>query len=529
MNAIDNRLPGRLGLWTLLLLGIFAWAPTTYPGYWQALEGFVPVLNAANPGPLADIATDPDLWRGTGGAAFLIARPLIVFLGLAPVTAVRLTFALAFILASLGTYIWLYPRLGDRGAALAGLLYALFPPFLATVYVRGSLSDALILALLPVALAGFTIYAQTRFPGAAGVAVIAALWMWRTQAGLALLATLILLAYVLWVERDRLGGLVVLVTGLAGLLALLPLWSLRAPPPVPFQEHFLHLFQLLESGWQVAPSQPGWQDGYPFQLGFPAVAFALVLVWLLWQNGRNPDWSGPLPPGGDPALVRLLGFGGALVALCVLLSLGISEPIWRLTRGERLLTYPWQVLLFTAPFLAAMAGSLPRIRPRLRCTGYWSGLLLLVLLGSYTYLAPEFIPYQPPTRPAAILGARNDILVLETNLTERSQPPQAELEVVWQPLRPIDFDYNVFFQALQKDPQSDQLQVAAQLDIQPLPDRPATTWRVGEVLTATYTLALPVDPAQADLRYYFGYYDWRDGSRLPVNRGADDKVVLYGR
>ncbi len=529
MNTIDTRPSSRLGLWTLLLLGVFAWAPTTYPGYWQALEGFVPVLNAANPGPLADIATEPDLWRGVGGAAFLIARPLILFLGLAPVTAVRLTFALAFILASLGTYVWLYPRLGDRGAALAGLLYALFPPFLATVYVRGSLGDALILALLPVALAGFTLYAGTRFPGAAGVAVIATLWMWRTQAGLALLATLILLAYVLWVERDRLGGLVVLVTGLAGFLALLPLWDQRAPAPVPFQEHFLHLFQLLGNGWQVAPSQPGWQDGYPFQLGFPAIAFALILAWILWQNGRDPDWSGPLPPGGDPALVRLLGFGGLVVALSVLLSLAISEPIWRLTRGQRLLTYPWQVLIFTAPFLALMAGSLPRLRPRLRCAGYWSGLLLLVLLSSYTYLAPNFVNYRPPARPAAILGPHNDILLLEAKLTEESQPPQARLDVVWQPLRPIGFDYNVFFQALQPDPQSGQLQVVAQLDIQPLPDRPATTWQVGQVITATYRLELPADPAQADLRYYFGLYDWRDGSRLPVDGGADDKVVLYGR
>ena len=36
-------------------------------------------------------------------------------------------------------------------------------------------------------------------------------------------------------------------------------------------------------------------------------------------------------------------------------------------------------------------------------------------------------------------------------------------------------------------------------------------------------------PADTPLRYYFGYYDWRDGKRLPVNGGMDDKLVLHGQ
>jgi hypothetical protein len=524
MNSSDTRGATRLGLWVLVVVSIFAWAPAMFPGYWQALEGFVPVFNAANPAPIADIATLPDLWRGTGSAAFLLAQPFILF-GLGTVFAVRITFILCFIIGGLATYIWLQPRFGDRAAALAGIIYVFLPPFLATVYIRGNLGDAVFLAALPVALAGYSAYAQSHSPGAAGVAVIATLWMWRTQAGLALLVTLPLLAYTLWVERDRLAVLVAGVASIAGVLSLVPLWDIRSPSPVEFSQHFVAFFQFLGNGWQVAPSVPGWQDGFPFQLGFPAVAFTLIAAWLAgmgkWRKQPSPEVD--LTGRG-----RLLGFAFGAIVVGVFLSLGVSAPLWRLSRADQLLTYPWQVLLAAAPFLAAGAGSLPALNKRLACTGYWTALLVLVLMSSYPYLTTDFTEYQPPDVPVALVGPANDLVLLEANLVKESAPDRVELTVVWQPLQPMRFDYNVFFQALQFDEAQDQLQVVAQLDAQPLADLPATAWQVGQILSATYQLDLPVDPNQTQLQYYFGYYDWRDGSRLPVNNGADDKVVFYG-
>src|SRR5688572_25876112 len=128
MTVLDFRSP-RLGLWLLLLGCLFVCAPFTYPGYWQSQEGFVPVFNAAHSGTVASLATTPDLWRGTGRGAFLLAQPLMV-LGATPVLAVRLTFALSLLLGGLGIYVWLHARLGDRAAGLAGLIYLLLPPIL---------------------------------------------------------------------------------------------------------------------------------------------------------------------------------------------------------------------------------------------------------------------------------------------------------------------------------------------------------------------------------------------------------------
>ncbi len=44
----SNAAPIQLGLGVLLLLGIFAWAPATFPGYWESINGFVPVFNAGS-------------------------------------------------------------------------------------------------------------------------------------------------------------------------------------------------------------------------------------------------------------------------------------------------------------------------------------------------------------------------------------------------------------------------------------------------------------------------------------------------
>jgi hypothetical protein len=517
MNT-EGSIPNRaIGLWIVLLLSIFAWAPATYPGYWQSSEGFAPIFNARYVGPMAEIATIADLWRGSGSATFILTYPLIQF-GFSATFAVRMVFILAVVMGSLGIYLWLAPRFGDRAAGLAGLIYALMPPLLTTIYVRGSLSDALILGLLPPILAGLTLYRLSRSPATIGISVVALLWIWRTQAGLAIPITLLLVLYVLIVERDRLAALAVVIAGVAGLLSLIPMWGIRGPAPVIFDQHFLDLYQILVGGGTTVP----------FLLGFVPIGFSLISLWLLWMCRRGDGESRPplLSLGQD----RLLIFGFVAVGIAVLLSLGISAPLWSITGAQRLLTYPGQILLPVLPFLAATAGSLPLLSPALGGRTYWATLLAVVIVASFPYLMPTFTSYQPPALPIAVFGGGAELVLLEARVAERSTSDEggsADLHVIWQPQHPLPLDYNVFFQALRADAAGEGYEVIAQLDQQPLADRPATEWQPGEIFTATYGLALPVDPNATNLRYYFGYYDWRDGTRLPLSSG-DDKVILYG-
>jgi len=507
----------RIGFWAVLFLGIFAWAPATYPGYWQALEGFAPVFNVAQPGRLATIAMVPDLWRGSGAATFLVARPWLL-IGADAVTATRIAFIFCFLLGGLGIYVWLRDRLGDRAAGLAGLIYMLAPPFLATVYVRGSLSDALIVGLLPIALAGVAIYAQSGSVSAAGITLIALGWMWQTQAGLSVFCSVLLLLYALLVERSPLATLVVCLSTAAAVATIFPLLAMQVPTSVQFDDHFVALFQLFRTQWAVAPSLPGWQDQYPFQLGLVALIFSMIAFWL---------WCIQRPIQVPPITNRLLCFGWVGLVFCGFAATAGSALLWQGSGASRLLTYPWQLLLLTGPFLAVTAGSLPIIHRQLQQTPYWAALVLLTVFASYPNVTPDFTLYTPPSKPAAVVG-NNEIVILSATLTENRQQQAATLAVTWQPIEVIDVDYNIFFQALQGEAQ--ELTVAAQLDAQPLgEEKPATAWRPGEILTNTYQLDLTSIAPTVPLQYHFGYYDWQTGLRLPVDGGIDDKMVFYGK
>jgi hypothetical protein len=269
-------------------------------------------------------------------------------------------------------------------------------------------------------------------------------------------------------------------------------------------------------------------------LGPAVLVLATAALWF-WHSSRV-GWR-------TTAMARLLAFGAASALLALLLALPISAWFWQLTGATRLVTYPWQILLVAAPFFALLGGCLPALQPVLAQTRFWTVLATLVVVGSYPYLQADFTQVTPPERPVAIFGTANEIVILEAQVIEDPEAQAANLSLTWQVLRTPDFDYNVFFQALV--PQENTFRTVAQLDSQPLQGlQPATTWQPGQIYTDTYRLDLDVTDldvtAHADagadeasalppLRFDFGYYDWRDGSRLPIDGGIDDKLMFYGR
>ena len=521
-----SNLPIRAGLAAILLLSTFAWAPATYPGYWQALEGFIPVFNVSQTNALAAVGIAPDFWRGIGRATFLLSRPFILF-GAEPTTSIRIGFILCFLLGSLGCYSWLQPRFGDRAAGLAGVVYLFTPTLLATIYIRGSLSDAMIIALLPFSLAGLASYTQTRSLSGAGIAVLSILWIWQTQAGLALFCTLLLLAYALLVERSWLAMLIVAISGIAGITSLLPIWQIRAASPILFFDHFVYFFQLFRHEWQQAPSIAGWQDSFPFQLSVVALLYALLYALLSWRPQIMQSAA------NQREVRRLWLFCSGGIILFTLLMLPWSAFLWQWSQAARLLTYPWQLLVLTVPLWAVAAGALSTTDHLFRQTPLWIVLLSAVVLNSYPYLRAEHTSITAPEKPFATIGEDVNIVkivILDAVLTENRQPRSAELTLRWQSLQPLSADYNIFFQAVHSE-QGGESVVVQQIDRQPLQQGPpATIWHPGQIFTETYPLDLSaLDIADDEvLQYYFGFYDWRDGVRLPMNQGLDDKLIFHG-
>jgi hypothetical protein len=505
-----------MGLWTVLALSGFAWVATLHPGYWQTTQGVVPIFNATHPMAIAARATTPDLWRGLGSAAFLFTQPLLLA-GVDAGTALRLTFALTLVMAATGCYFWLAATLNERAAGAGAIIYLMLPMTLAAVYQEGSLAAAWTLALLPWCAAGLSQFLRYRTWPAGAFAVLGLLWLWRISPGLALVTSVWLLAYGAAVERDGWAVVIVLVTAAAGWLSLFPFWGVLAP----VDEGAIRFVDL--TGWMGLAWDRVYADALPALS--PSLWGALPAALAFW--GGWLAWREPLPP----LTGRLYRFSLWSVGLSVLLTLPWTGPLWAATGGLRIVREPAELAIFAAPGIAALAALGVHLLPALQRPPLWIALLALVVIGTYPALSPVYISQPVPAEPAAVLGD-NDIVILDAALVENADRSQAELTVTWQDLAPPATDYNIFFQALATGPGNEQ--VVAQLDSQPVPDgRPASSWRPGELFTYTYQLDLGDAPAAEPLIYYFGYYDWRDGTRLAVDggpaAGGDDKVVRHGR
>ena len=90
-----------LGLLLALLLSVFALAPLTYPGFFQARSGFLPAFDVAQPGA----APTGGGWAGEGRLPYFLAWPFVALSG-SGVTAIKWGYALSILLGAAGVYGW---------------------------------------------------------------------------------------------------------------------------------------------------------------------------------------------------------------------------------------------------------------------------------------------------------------------------------------------------------------------------------------------------------------------------------------
>lgn len=567
-------------LLVLILFSLFAWAPLLYPGYLQVHSGFLPVFNladlAVSPGKLTWVSTigmAPDLLRGEGPLAYwlaLVLRPIAGNTG-----AVKGVFAFSILVGGLGVAAW--ARLGlagwhperditERAALLAAVVFMLWPPLLATVYVRGALAEAVFMGLMPWALAGVAgvtcrVSGKRRAQGGTGpsdavagpglsrfpwgamigaIGVIALLFF--AQPGLALWATALLAVWAIWPGapmKARLAAAGAVAAGAAVGLGLLWLRVGGAGRTGQFGDmaaHAIYPYQLFSPAWSFGISTPDWKGDLPLQLGLAALALAMMTVVLGFASTRaqgEPVTS--TPPAGfwTSALGFSLATGLALIAL----TTTVARPLWGSVPAlASSLTYPWQLFALVGPLLALLAGAVLVVDRRLALLPMTAGLLAFVVLASAPALSPRFTQVDPGPAPAALFGG-NQIALLtakasfapdrapstgstSTLLPEPSTPLTVTL--TWQALQPIDQDYNLFVHALDNAGNT-----VAQWDGQPLRGQepfPMTQWPVGAIVPTTVRLEAPQGQAASVRQVVAGLYDWQTGARLPA--GDDDKVIL---
>lgn len=144
-------------------------------------------------------------------------------------------------------------------------------------------------------------------------------------------------------------------------------------------------------------------------------------------------------------------------------------------------------------------------------------------------LPPLDVVGSPPTAPGAT-NFDDRILLLETDLGQRTLPPGALLEIAvrWQCLRAMESDYTLFIHVLAPDGT-----LKGQIDVWPRNGTyPTSQWRAGERIDDRYTLYVDPGAPPGTYQLEIGWYLLETMQRLPVldaaGKPVDDKLLLPG-
>ena len=438
MHKLINRWLTKLDPYLLLLLtlSLFALTPLLAPGYfYEAHDGRHSVFYLIQ----FDASFRDGAWwprwamhhiQGYGYPTFIIQAPLgfylaeiFVLLGAGYTAAVKLAWALGFLISGWGMYqltiSWLRKLQASTPAALlwtdgrvegalrwagvvAGLLYAFIPYHLLDMYVRAALNDTLLLAWFPWVFLTFDrLLTLGHTPGWQRRLALAAL----TLAGTLLTHTFALISFapllvtfvvfhlvLAWRNRSpnllaRIG--LAAAAGVGALLLyacfLLPLLvegqhlqqQVYVTDTYDFRNHFVYWGQFFSPHWGFGYSDDptGANDDMSFQVGALAVLLLMVGITLLWRTTQPRAY-----------LLYLIGITVALL----LLMTPLAAPIWEAVPALGVIQFPWRLLALVAFTLSGLAGLVIwHLSAQLVSSEQTGGALLIGLLAifsSYSYI-----------------------------------------------------------------------------------------------------------------------------------------------
>ncbi len=398
----------------VFLLTLFAWAPLLASGYFlgahdakHSLFWLVEFDLGLRDGFLWP-RWAPDQVLGYGYPLFTFYAPLPFYLaeifhllGAGIAGAIKITWALAFVLAGVTMYRFARRLWGEGPGFVAALLYVYAPYHFVNIYVRAALAEFVAYALFPWALHCFwDLLEQGNGRRFALAALSLGLILLSHSVTLILfppaLALLVLYWLALrWRRERRLPWRPALLALGAALLAVLlsAIFVLPAlaesryivqeqwlPDTYRYSNQFIYLYQLFSGEWGFGNALPGPADGMSQQVGLWLVVLGLASLPLLWRY--RPAQRGVL-----------VGFIAASL-VCVGATQAASAPVWALVPLFALIQFPFRLLSLAALFLAlAAAGVLAALDARRRGLGpAHIALGLAVVLASYPYTQPQHTP-----------------------------------------------------------------------------------------------------------------------------------------
>jgi len=437
----------------LILLTLPAVLPLTAPGYFfdahdapHSVFFLVEFDQAIRDGACWPRWT-PDQALGFGYPLWVLYGPLPYYvaeffhlLGAGFTTAVKLTWALATVVAAGSMYALVRRWWGRSAGLIAGLIYAYAPYRLLDLYVRAAFAEYVALSLLPLALLAFWNLIERGSLRRLALAALAyaAIILAHTVTGVTftpLLGAFIIFS-LLHVSRltfhvSRLGlasAAVLLALGLSGIF-LLPMLVERhyvvqeqlVRATYAYQQHFVYLHQFLSPFWDYGYAVEGPNDGMSFQLGLLPVVLALVgTIAALRRTARHRG-------------VAL--FFAAATAIVVWLMTASSEAVWRVVPLAALIQFPWRLLALTALTLAILAGYAvsacetqnPKTKTRNRLQPACWLLSLLIVMASFAYTHPQLTEITPGDEsPLAVIDFEMEFPDMRGMTVWASRLPQPE-------------------------------------------------------------------------------------------------------
>ncbi len=413
----------RSPLLLLLLLSAFAWVPLLAPGYFMRAHDaghslfWLVEFDAAIRDGFLYPRWAPDHALGFGYPLWIFYAPLAFYvaeffhlLGFGIAAAIKITWAVAFILSGVTMYRFARKLWGPGPGLIAGLLYVYAPYHLVNIYVRAALAEFFAFALFPWVLQSFWELLEEGGRRKLAIAALSFGLVLLTHSVTAIFfppVLVLLILYWLILRWRRTGqlpwrsALEALGAGVAG-IALAAIFLLPAltegryiaqeqwvASAYNFADQFLYPFQLFSFDWGFGHALAGPDDGMPLQIGLWLVLLGLAALPLLWRYRPSRK-------------AELLGFLAAGIGSIALL-LAVSRPIWEAFSPLALLQFPFRLLTLVALFFSLVAaGVVAAISPleddgnpasaRAQIPPAVLVLALAIVLASYPFTRPEHTP-----------------------------------------------------------------------------------------------------------------------------------------
>lgn len=299
----------------------------------------------------------PDFSFGMGYPMFTFYAPtaywitsLLALVGLSVPLAVKLSFALATVIAGLGMYAFLRERYSDVASFVGAILLMTSPYVALEVFVRGNLSEMWFLALLPTTL--WLVHKATNTKWSIVFAICFSLLLTSHNA-LSIVGALIVGTYSVYFPQRK--SLVkYLVVGLAlsayffvpAVIEISQTYATVVAAQTEYVKHFVCPRQLWSSPWGFGGSVEGCIDGMSFQLGKILILMGCAGIGIYIYNIATKKHEHKF----HKVLMLLLVIGG------LSLSLPLSAPVWIVFSPLlKLFQFPWRFLLFAVVGLAFFA------------------------------------------------------------------------------------------------------------------------------------------------------------------------------